>query len=121
LLFSFTIPSDVCAISLGSRQLCAECLSQLRKQKNETGLVHYAALFDNVALFLVTAPLFTLIFWVFTIFSAPISLFLAFFYWSKQWNLLPRSRLHFSIAILLSLLLIALWAFVIYSVATARK
>ena len=50
---------EICAISVGSRQLCAECLSQLRKQKNETGLVHYAALFDNVALFLVTAPLFT--------------------------------------------------------------
>src|SRR5580704_14400312 len=54
---------EICAINLGSRQLCAECLSQLRKRRDETGLVHHAALFDNVALFLVTAPVVTLFFW----------------------------------------------------------
>jgi hypothetical protein len=48
-------------------------------------------------------------------------LFLSFYYWSRQWNLLPRSRLHFSIAIFFSVLLIAFWAFVIYHVATMRK
>ena len=93
----------------------------MRKQKNETGLVHYAALFDNVALFLVTAPLVTVIFWFFTILSAPVSLFLSFYYWSRQWNLLPRSRLHFSIAIFFSVLLIAFWAFVIYTLRPSRK
>jgi hypothetical protein len=112
---------EICAIDVGSREICPECLSQLRKQKNETGLVHYAALFDNVALFLVTAPLVTVIFWLFTILAAPVSLFLSFYYWSRQWNLLPRSRLHFSMAIFFSVLLIAFWAFVIYHVATVRK
>ena len=97
---------EICAISVGRRQLCAECLSQLRKQRNETGLVHHAALFDNVALFLVTAPVVTVIFWFFTIFTAPISLFLSFYYWSRQWNLLPRSRFRFVVTILLSVLLI---------------
>ena len=67
----------------------------MRNQRNETGLVHYAALFDNVALFLVIAPLVTLFFWILTIFTAPISLFLSFYYWSRQWTLLPRSRLRF--------------------------
>jgi hypothetical protein len=112
---------EFCTISVGSRQLCAECLSQLRKQRNETGLVHFAALFDNVALFLVTAPAVTVIFGFFTILSAPVSLFLSFYYWPRQWNLLPRSRLRFGIAMLLSVLLIAFWAFVIYHAATTGK
>jgi hypothetical protein len=112
---------ELCAISLGSRQLCPECLSHLRKQKNESGLVHYAALFDNVALFLVSAPLVTVIFWFFTILSAPLSLVFAVYYWSRQWNLLHRSRLHFSIAILLSVLVIAGWAFGIHYAVTTRK
>lgn len=112
---------EICTINVGSRQLCAECLSQLRKQRNDTGLVHYAALFDNVALFLVTAPVLTLFFWFFTILSAPVSLFLSFYYWSRQWNLLPRSRFRFVLAILFSLLLIAFWAFVIYFIVTHRK
>lgn len=111
---------EICAIRVGNRQLCAECLSLLRKQRDETGLVYYAALFDNVALFLVTAPIVTLVFWIFTIFSAPVSLFLSFYYWSRQWSLVPRSRFRFGIAILLSILLIATWAFAIYQIANRR-
>jgi hypothetical protein len=112
---------DICAINVGNRELCAECLSQLRKQRNETGLVHYAALFDNVSLFLVTAPVITIFFWFLTIFSAPISLFLSFYYWPRQWNLLPRSRFRFVLAILFSLILIGFWAFVIYYLAAHRR
>jgi hypothetical protein len=112
---------EICAINVGSRHLCAECLSQLRKQRDESGLVHYAALFDNVSLFLVTAPVITIFFWFLTIFSAPVSLFLSFYYWSRQWTLLPRSPIRFVLAILFSLLLIALWAFVIYYLATHRR
>jgi hypothetical protein len=112
---------EICAISLGAKHLCAECFSKLRKQRDETGLVQFAALYDNVALFLVTAPVITVIFWVFTIFTAPISLFLSFFYWSRQWNLVRRSRLRFGISILLSLLLIAFWTFIIYYALTKQK
>jgi hypothetical protein len=93
----------------------------VRTQKDETGLVLYAALYDNVALFLVTAPVITVIFWIFTVFTAPISLFLSFYYWSRQWNLVRRSRLRFGISILLSLLLIAFWTFIIYLAVTKRK
>jgi hypothetical protein len=112
---------DICAIIVGNRQLCTECLSQLRKQRNEAGLVHYAALFDNVALFLVTAPFVTLFFWFLTILSAPVSLFLSFYYWSRQWNLIPRSRFRFVLATLLSLLLIASWTFVTYYIVTHQS
>lgn len=112
---------EICAVGVGSRQLCTECLSQLRKQRNENGLVHYAPLFDNVALFLVTAPLVTVVFWIFTFFAAPVSLFVSFYYWSRQWNLLPRSHLRFIVAILLSLLLIAFWGFAIYFGVTHRR
>jgi hypothetical protein len=112
---------EICAINLGSRQLCAECLSQLRKRRDETGLVHHAALFDNVALFLVTAPVVTLFFWFLTILSAPVSLFLSFYYWSRQWNLIPRSRFRFILAIPLSLLLIAFWVFLVYVIVAHQR
>jgi hypothetical protein len=112
---------EICAINVGNRGLCAECLSQLRKQRNETGLVLYAPLFDNVSLFLVTAPVITIFFWFLTILSAPVSLFLSFYYWPRQWNLLPRSRTRFVLAILFSLILIGLWVLVIYYLATRPK
>jgi hypothetical protein len=112
---------EICAISLGAKHLCGECFAKLRKQRDETGLVHYAALYDNVALFLVVAPSITVILWVFTLLTAPISLFLSFYYSSRQWNLVRRSRLRFGISILLSLVLIAFWTFIIYRVVTKPK
>jgi len=93
----------------------------LRRQKSETGLVHHAALFDNTALFLVIGPAVSLFLSIFTLLSAPAALFLSFYYWSRQWTLLGRSRTRFVIAMISSLLLLIGWAVVIYTVVTARS
>jgi hypothetical protein len=112
---------ETCLITVGSRQLCAECVAHTRRQKDQTGLVNHAPLFDNLALLLVTLPIVTGVFAFLTIFSAPISLFLALFYWSRQWNLLPRSRLRFLIASFLAILLIAGWTLLIYYLVANSK
>jgi hypothetical protein len=112
---------EICAIAVGNRQLCAECLSGQRKQRNETGLVHHAPLFDNVALVLVALPTVTVIFGFLTILSAPVSLLLSFYYWSRQWNLLPRSRFRFALASMLAILLLLGWASLIYYAMTIRR
>jgi hypothetical protein len=112
---------ELCSINVGARILCAECISNLRKQKSESGLGHHAALFDNTALFLVIGPAISLFFSVFTLLSAPAALFLSFYYWSRQWTLLGRSRVRFVIAIASSLLLLVGWAVVIYTVVTSRS
>ena len=109
---------ETCLITVGSRKLCADCVSHARRQKDQTGLVNHAALFDNVALLLLTLPIVTVVFAFLTILSAPVSLFLALFYWSRQWSLLPRSRLRFVIASFLAVLLIAGWALLIYYLVT---
>jgi hypothetical protein len=111
---------ELCAISVGARRLCAECVAKLRKEKGEAGLVHHAALFDNTALFLLIAPIASIIFSFFTLISAPAALILSFYYWSRQWTLLGRSRVRFVIAIVSSILLLAGWALLIYSVVTLR-
>ena len=112
---------ETCLIAVGSKQLCAECVSHTRRQKDQTGLVNHAALFDNVALILVTLPVISVFFAFLTIISAPVSLCLALFYWSRQWSLLPRSHLRFVIAIFLAILLIAGWVLLIYYLGTNSK
>ena len=111
---------ELCAISVGARRLCAECVAKLRKEKGETGLIHHAALFDNTALFLLIAPVASIFLSFFTLISAPAALILSFYYWSRQWTLLGRSRIRFVIAIVSSILLLAGWALLIYSVVTLR-
>jgi len=110
-----------CLIPVGSRRLCAECLSHARRQKDQDGLVNHAPLFDNVALILVTLPIVSVMFGFLTILSAPVSLFLALVYWSRQWSLLPRSRLRFVIAIILAILLMAGWAVLVYYLITSVR
>jgi hypothetical protein len=111
----------LCAIHVGERKLCAECLAQLRKQKSETGLIHHAALFDNAALFLVIAPTVTIALAFLTIISAPAALFLSIYYWPRQWTLLRRSRLRFGVAGLLSVLVLAGWAILVYNIVTGHR
>jgi hypothetical protein len=112
---------ELCSVNVGARLLCAECISNLRKQRGESGLVHRAALFDNTALFLVIGPTISLFFSIFTLLSAPAALFISFYYWSRQWTLLGRSHIRFVIAIMSSILLLLGWAVVIYTVITSRK
>jgi len=107
-----------CLITVGSRRLCAECLSHARRQRDQDGLVNHAPLFDNVALLLVILPMVTVVFGFLTILSAPVSLFLALVYWSRQWSLLPRSRVRFVLAIILAILLMAGWAALLYYLIT---
>jgi hypothetical protein len=111
----------ICLLTVGSRRLCAECLSHARRQKDEEGLVNHAPLFDNVALVLVTLPVVSVMFGFLTVLSAPVSLFLALVYWSRQWSLLPRSRLRFVIAIILAILLMAGWAVLVYYLITSVR
>jgi hypothetical protein len=112
---------ELCSISVGARVLCSECISKLRKQKSESGLAHHAALFDNSALFLVIGPAVSLFFSIFTLISAPAALFLSFYYWSRQWTLLGRSRVRFVIAIMSSLVLLLGWAILIYAIVTSQS
>jgi hypothetical protein len=111
----------LCAIDVGKRKLCAECLAQLRSQKSETGLVQHAALFDNTALFLVIAPTVTIALAFLTIISAPAALFLSIYYWPRQWTLLHRSPLRFGVAGMLSVLVLAGWAMLIYHIVTSYR
>lgn len=83
--------------------------------------MNHAVLFDNVALVLVILPIVTVVFTFLTILSAPVSLFLTLTYWSRQWSLLPRSRLRFVLAIFLATLLIAAWVLLIHHLVTKVK
>jgi hypothetical protein len=112
---------EICVITVGSRRLCAECVSHTRRRRDQSGLVNHAALFDNVALLLVTFPIVTVVFAFLTLLSAPVSLVLALAYWSRQWNLLPRSRFRFVVASFLAILLIAGWALLIHYLVTNSK
>lgn len=89
----------VCDLDLDGRHLCHECLDRGIQGKAAT-LEDRRVLWDSMALGLATWPLITI---YLPIFSAPIALFLAIRHWRAPASVLPRTRIRWVIAIVLSI------------------
>lgn len=109
----------LCQIEWGGKNLCAPCV-QARNQKRSGGnLDHRRTLWDSIALATATLPL--LIFY-FTLFTAPLTLFLAIRYWKAPSSLIPRTRIRMYAALILSVLQITGWVWLFaYLYMTYRR
>lgn len=96
----------LCAIELGGKTLCPTCVELGRSREQLSELVTYRTLYDGVALMLAVLPIF---FFIATIFTAPMALYVSIRYWKSPSSLVPRTRLRFVLAILISILQIAGW------------
>ncbi len=75
-------------------------------------------LYDNVALVLATLP--ALLVWP-SLIAAPMSLFVSIRYWRAPSSIVPRTKVRFIIAILISLLEIAGWVFLVFAMILAFR
>ncbi|MEM9281805.1 MAG: hypothetical protein AAGA96_08265 [Verrucomicrobiota bacterium] len=91
------------AVRWGDRDLCLPCLHRLREEEKDTSFVARSRLYDNRALALVTwlAPL--------TLFTAPVALFLLLRHRRNIKTFVPRSSARWWVAIVLSLVWMAIW------------
>lgn len=97
----------LCDVEIGGRHLCPLCLETGKKKRTMKNLENHRVLCDNVALSLSILPL--ILVWV-TIITAPMSLYYAIHHWKSPTSILPRTKIRFIIAIILSLLQIGGWA-----------
>jgi hypothetical protein len=104
----------LCRISWGGADVCTACLEAANRAGESRPLATSRFHFDSLALALSTFPL---LIWFFSMFTAPATLGLALFTWRRESSIVPRSKIRFVAAIVLSLLTIAAWiAFWIYIV-----
>lgn len=99
--------SDRAAVDWGGLDLCLPCLHRLREEQSSAQFVARAKLHENRALALVTllAP--------FTLFTAPIAIFLLLRYRKAPGGFEPRSRLRWWLAMVLSIAWLAVWGVLI--------
>ena len=105
---------SLCEVRLGGRVLCPGCIERGREAESLEALVTRRTLYDGMALSLAVLPL--LLFFV-TLFTAPLSLYFAIRFWNRPGSILPRTRIRFVLAILISLLQLAGWGFVFMEMA----
>ncbi len=95
--------SEKATVRWGARDFCLPCLYFLREEEKATDFIAKADFPENKALALVTwlAP--------FSLFTAPVALFLLFRYRKPSPGFVPRGRGRWWTALLLSLALLAGW------------
>lgn len=105
---------SLCETELSGKCLCPSCIDTGRKNEELETLVTHRPLYDSMALSLAILPM--LIF-PFTIFTAPVAIYIAIRYWKRPGSILPRTRFRFVLAILIALAQIVGWAALLLRVA----
>jgi uncharacterized paraquat-inducible protein A len=101
---------SLCDVDYRGRHVCVSCLeSGLAEGGGDTFRSRYVR-YDNAALALVVLPVLFFPFWTFTIFTAPVAIFLAIYYWREPVSALPRKRWRMVLAIVIGVAQLGLWA-----------
>lgn len=105
----------LCEIQFDGHTLCPNCLqSGLDKQQIQS-LEKGRFLYDSLALHLAVWPLILFPFFMFTLITAPVVMYLVLRYWRTCGSILPRSKFRFVLAAILAAAQITGW--VIFIVA----
>lgn len=112
---------SLCQVDLSGQNWCPSCIELHRKQGKLATLDHRRMLYDNMALLLVYAPIFSIAFWFMTLLTAPAALFVIIRYWRSPSSLVPRTKTRFVIAGVGAVLELAGWIFILIAVVLGLR
>lgn len=98
----------LCEISIDGRCLCTNCLQSGRDKQQIKSLERSCTLYDSIALHLSFWPL---VFFPFTLITAPAVIYVVLRYWSAAQSILPRTKFRHILALLLAGGQMAGWVF----------
>ena len=107
----------LCDCELHGQHYCPACLETGKSKGKIKNLENQRTRYDTVALALAILPV---LFFYFTIITAPMTLFIAIRYWNAPQSLVHRTWLRFSLAIMVALLQIAGWTAFFIALATHK-
>ena len=96
----------LCQIDFLGANWCPNCIDTGRRKGRLGGLDAVRRLYGNAALSLATLPL---LFWPFTLMTAPMALYVAFRYWKAPSSLIRKNRWQFYVAILFGVAEVGGW------------
>jgi hypothetical protein len=106
----------LCRVMWAGENVCTACLEATTKDDQARAVASSRFHFDSLALALATLPVLT---WIFSLVTAPLALGFALVTWRRECSIVPRSKLRFVAAVLLSVLTIASW--IVFWIYVARR
>jgi hypothetical protein len=85
----------LCDVALNGQHLCPICLEKGKTNQKIQNLENHRTCYDTIALLLATVSI--LIYW-FTIFTAPIVIYLTLRHWKSPSSIIPRTKVRFLLA-----------------------
>ncbi len=105
---------SLCDCELNGEHFCPSCLETGRTKGKIRSLENRRTLYDSIALMLAVLPVVTLVFWVFTLITAPAALIVSIVYRNAPLSIVRRTRARFLIAMTIAIIEMGAWAFFIY-------
>lgn len=107
---------NLCHIELREKHLCPGCVHVYREKGKLQSLDNFRSLHDEEALAWAILPL---LFWPLTCVTPLVSIYITARYWKKPLSVIPRTRIRFVLAVIISLLQVAGWAaFIVFMTMT---
>ena len=105
----------LCEIEMGAETICPNCMDRAARNEEVTELVDSRTMYDSIALTVAAAPV---LFWIITIFTAPVSIYMTIRHWRTPLSILPRVRWRFVLAFLIAGVQISGWTVLLFSLIT---
>ena len=96
----------LCDVSLNGQHLCPACLEKAKVNGKIKNLENHRTCYDTIALLFATV---SLIFYWFTILTAPLVIYLTVRHWNSPSSIIPRTKIRFVLAFILAGIQIAAW------------
>ena len=96
----------LCDVSLNGQHLCPACLEKGKINRKIQNLENHRTCYDTIALLIATVSI--LAYW-FTIFTAPIVIYLTIRHWKSPTSIIPRSKVRFILAFFIAGIQFAGW------------
>lgn len=109
----------LCDCELRGEHYCPSCLEAGRKKGKIKSLENRRVLYDSTALKLAIYPWLFIFTYFFSIFAAPVALFIAIRHWNSPRSIVHRTKARLVVAIILSVLQIAFWIFIFINIGIA--
>lgn len=108
----------LCDCELHGQHFCPTCLETGKTKGKIKNLENQRTLYDSIALSLAVYPL---LFFYFTLITAPAALFVALRYWNAPRSIVHRTRIRYLIAMILAAAQIAGWGMLFVFLATRHR
>ena len=100
----------LCDVALNGRHLCPSCFEKGKTKRKIKNLENQRTCYDSIALMVAVSSI--LIYW-FTIFTAPVVIYLTIRHWNSPSSIIPRTKIRFVLAFIIASLQIAGWIYVL--------